>query len=160
MTSTATSVGDPVGSALDTVLDTTVTAVRSSDLLDRLGAAVDLDTAQRLVGGISLGLGAAAVLAPRAVASGFGVDAAANPALTLLTRFIGIRNATMGSGLLQAEDEATVRRALAAGLAVGASDVVAVALAVRSGVLSKKAGAAALLLLGGIAVVGVAGLRD
>lgn len=121
---------------------------------------LDTRTAQTAIGGLSLGLGLAAVAAPRAVASGFGVDAAANPALTLLTRFVGVRNATMGSGLLQAEDEATVRRALAAGLAVGASDVVAVALAVRSGVLSKKAAAAALLLLGGIAVVGVAGLRD
>ncbi len=159
-TSTAVSVGDSVGTALDTVLETTITAVRSSDLLDRLGEAIDLDTAQRTVGGISLGLGLAAVLAPKAVASGFGVSAAANPALTLLTRFIGIRNATMGSGLLQAEDEATVRRALAAGLAVGASDVVAVLLAVRSGVLSKKAAAAALLILGGIAVVGIGGLRD
>ena len=159
MTSTPT-VGETVGTALDSVLDTTVTAVRSSDLLDRLGAAIDLDTAQRTVGGISLGLGLAAVLAPKAVASGFGVSAAANPALTLLTRFVGVRNATMGSSLLQAEDEDTVRRALAAGLAVGASDVVAVALAVRSGVLSKKAAAFALLLLGGIAVVGVASLRD
>jgi hypothetical protein len=156
----STTVGDTVGSALDTVLDSTVTAVRSSDLLDRLGAAIDLDTAQRTVGGISLGLGLAATLAPKAVASAFGVSAAANPALTLLTRFVGVRNATMGSGLLTAEDEATVRRALAAGLAVGASDVVAVALAVRSGVLSKKAAAVALLVLGGIAVVGVAGLRD
>ena len=156
----STTVGDTVGTALDTVLDTTVTAVRSSDLLDRLGAAIDLDTAQRTVGGISLGLGLAATLAPKVVASAFGVSAAANPALTLLTRFVGVRNATMGSGLLAAEDEATVRRALAAGLAVGASDVIAVALAVRSGVLSKKAAAVALLLLGGIAVVGVAGLRD
>jgi hypothetical protein len=156
----STTVGDTVGSALDTVLDSTVTAVRSSDLLDRLGAAIDLDTAQRTVGGISLGLGLAATLAPRAVGSAFGVSAAANPALALLTRFVGVRNATMGSSLLAAEDEATVRRALAAGLAVGASDLVAVGLAVRSGVLSKKAAALALLLLGGIAVVGVAGLRD
>jgi hypothetical protein len=156
----STTVGDSVGNVLDTVLDSTVTAVRSSDLLDTLGAAIDLDTAQRTVGGISLGLGLAAVLAPKAVASGFGVSAAANPALTLLTRFVGVRNATMGSSLLAAEDEDTVRRALVAGLAVGASDVVAVALAVRSGVLSKKAAALALLVLGGIAVVGVAGLRE
>jgi hypothetical protein len=121
---------------------------------------LDTRTAQTTIGSLSLGLGLAAVAAPRAVAAGFGVDAAANPALTLLTRFIGIRNATMGAALLQADTDEGVRRALTSGLAVGASDVLAVAVAAKQGVLKPRAVGIALLLLGGIAAVGVAGLRD
>lgn len=121
---------------------------------------MDTSTAQTAVGSLSLGLGLAAVAAPKAVAAGFGVDADANPALTLLTRFIGIRNATMGASLLQADSDTGVRRGLAAGLAVGASDVLAIAVAAKQGVLKPRAVGVALLLLGGIAAVGVAGLRD
>ena len=126
----------------------------ASDAVDR----IDPEFAHQAVGGLSVALGALAVVAPRSTAALFGVRSL-DPAVPLLVRMVGIRNATAGVRTLQAEGE-QLTDALRAGLVLGAVDVAAVLLAVRRGVLSKKAALAALALLGGIAVLGVAANRD
>jgi hypothetical protein len=122
---------------------------------------VDLDQAQArdAVGWVSVGLGSLAVLAPQTTAGAFGVKGIGD-AGTLLVRMVGTRNALMGLRTLQASGDEQAR-ALQAGLAVGAVDAVALLLAARKGVLSKKAAFAGLLVLGAIAGLGyVAGLED
>ena len=136
--------------------DTTLASLSAaaSDALD----AIDPEFAHQAVGGLSFALGALAVVAPRSTASLFGVRSI-DPALPLLVRMIGVRNATAGLRTLQAEGE-ELTNALRAGLVLGVVDVAAVLLAARKGVLSKKAAAAVLAVLGGIAVLGVAANRD
>lgn len=109
---------------------------------------------------MSVAFGAAATLAPVATARAFGVEAGDRATLALLGRLVGVRNATMGAGLLATGDAAQQRRALQLGLAVGASDVLAVLIAARRGVLAPRAVLLALGTLGGIAAAGVAALRD
>lgn len=119
---------------------------------------VDAEQARNAVGAVSVGLGALAVLAPKATAGAFGV-AAGGPA-TLLVRMIGVRNATMGLRTLQATGEEQ-RLALQAGLAVGAVDAVALLVAAARGHVSRKAAVGGLVVLGAIAALGVAaGLDD
>ena len=121
---------------------------------------VDLDAeqARNAVGAVSVGLGALAVLAPRATAGAFGV-AAGGPAM-LLVRMIGVRNATMGLRTLQATGSEQ-KLALQAGLAVGAVDAAALLLAAARGHVSKKAAFGGIAVLGTIAALGVlAGLDD
>ena len=110
------------------------------------------------MGGLSVALGALAVAAPSRTASAFGVRSL-DGAVPLLVRMVGVRNAVAGVRTLQADD-ADRARALQAGLALGAVDVAAVLLAARRGALSKKAAAGALVVLAGIAVLGVAASRD
>ena len=119
---------------------------------------IDPDVAHQAVGKVSVALGALAVVAPRRTAALFGVRSV-DPALPLLVRMIGIRNATAGAATLRAEGD-DLSRALQAGLVLGVVDVAALLLAARKGVLTKKAAARALLVLGGIAVLGLAARRD
>ena len=118
---------------------------------------VDPDTAASLVGGVSVALGTLAVVAPARTASAFGLRSS-SPAVALLVRMVGVRNALAGVRTLQA-DEGDRAKALQAGLALGVVDATAVLLAARSGAMSRKAAAGALLLLAGIAALGVAAGR-
>ena len=114
---------------------------------------LDKEQARNAVGTLSVALGATAVLAPRLTARGFGVRAEGG-ALPLLVRMVGVRNAVMGAHTLQATGGAQAQ-AVQAGLAVGAVDALAVLLAARKGVMSKKAALGVLAVLGGIAALGV-----
>ncbi|MBW3639207.1 MAG: hypothetical protein KY451_05080 [Actinobacteria bacterium] len=125
-----------------------------SSLTDRIHP----DDVAASVGGLSLALGGLAVVAPRRTASMFGLRAG-GPAVPLLVRMVGVRNAMAGVRTLQADDSDR-GRALQAGLVLGAVDATAVLLAARQGVLSKRAAAGALTLLAAIAVLGVAAGRD
>lgn len=120
---------------------------------------LDRDQARSLVGGLSVALGSAAVLLPSTTAGALGIKSRGG-ALPLLVRMIGVRNVVMGLRTLQAEDEGDRDRALAAGLSVGVVDTVAVLAAARSGVLGKRAAASVLLLLGALAVAGIAAGQD
>lgn len=120
------------------------------------------EQARNAVGALSVALGALAIVAPRRTAKVFGVKGSAAPSLDvipLLVRMIGMRNATMGFRTLQSEGDEQVR-ALKAGLAVGVVDSVAVLAAWKSGALSRRAAFGALVLLAGIAALGVAAGRD
>ena len=125
-----------------------------SSLTDR----IDPNVAAASVGGLSVALGALAVVAPQQTASVFGLRTG-GPAVPLLVRMVGVRNAMGGVRTLQA-DESDRGRALQAGLVLGAVDASAVVLASRQGVLSKRAAAGALALLAAIAVLGVAAGRN
>lgn len=119
---------------------------------------LDPAAARDAVGGLSVALGALAVVAPNRTAALFGVRQRSG-AVPLLVRMIGVRNAVAGVRTLQADDVDRAR-ALQAGLLLGAVDVTAVLLAARKGVLSKKAAAGVLVLLAGIAALGVAASRE
>ena len=130
----------------------------TSSALSSLTDHLDADVAGKTVGGLSVALGTLAVVAPRRTASAFGLRAG-SPAVPLLVRMVGVRNAVAGVRTLQA-DEADRARALQAGLVLGAVDAAAVLLAARRGALSTRAAAGALVLLGAIAVLGVAAARE
>jgi hypothetical protein len=133
----------------------------TTSALSSLTAALDdLDPAdaQSVVGGLSLGLGALAVVAPSRTAALFGVRQRSGP-VPLLVRMIGVRNAVAGLRTLQA-DEGDRTRALQAGLALGVVDATAVLLAARKGVLSKRAAAGILVVLAGIAALGAVASRE
>lgn len=130
----------------------------TSTALTSLTGRLDPDTATNVVGGVSVALGTLAVLAPARTASAFGVRTG-SPAVPLLVRMIGVRNALAGVRTLQA-DESDRGKALQAGLALGAVDTAAVLLAVRRGALSRRAAAGALLLLATLAALGVAAARE
>ena len=133
----------------------------TSSALSSLTAVVDeLDpeTARQAVGGVSVGLGALAVVAPGRTAALFGLRQRSGP-VPLLVRMVGVRNAVAGLRTLQA-DEADRTRALQAGLALGAVDATAVLLAARKGVLSKRAAAGVLVLLAALAALGIVASRD
>ncbi len=119
---------------------------------------IEPDVVAAGVGGLSVALGALAVVAPRRTASMFGLSAG-GPAVPLLMRMVGVRNAMAGVRTLQAGDSDR-GRALQAGLVLGTVDATAVLLAARQGVLSKRAAAGALALLAAIAVLGVAAGQD
>lgn len=106
------------------------------------------------VGTTSLALGATAWLAPTAVARAFGVDPAANAALALLVRFVGVRNATMGAALLLADGDEEAARGIALGLVVGGFDALAATAAVRAGHLPPRSAVLAFGVIGAIAALG------
>lgn len=133
----------------------TSTSLTLSDAVDR----IDPETALQTVGALSVALGALAVVAPARTAGAFGLSSPGG-ALPLLVRMVGVRNAVGGLRTLQAADGPDRAKALQSGLVLGAVDATAVLLAARAGALSKKAAAGALLVLGGIAVLGVAAGRD
>ena len=133
----------------------TDTAIESlSDVIDQ----IDPDFAHSAVSWLSIGLGSLAVVAPRRTATLFGVRSL-DTAVPLLVRMVGVRNALAGVRTLQAEDD-DLRRALSAGLVLGAVDATAVLLAARRGAMSKGSALGALAVLAGIAVLGVAASRD
>jgi hypothetical protein len=119
---------------------------------------IDPAFAHQAVGWVSVGLGGLALVAPKRTAGLFGVTSA-DAAVPLLVRMIGVRNGLAGLNTLQSCDD-DLKRALQAGLALGVVDAAAVLLAARRGVMSKGSAVAALLVLGGIAVLGVAASRD
>jgi hypothetical protein len=115
---------------------------------------LEADQARNAVGAVSAALGALAVVAPLRTAAAFGVrDRTAAGAL--LVRMIGVRNATMGLRTLQATG-AEQRAAVQAGLVVGVVDSAALLVAARRGVVSRRAAAVGLLVLGLIAGAGYA----
>lgn len=118
---------------------------------------LDAEQARNAVGAVSAVLGGLAVLAPQTTAGLFGVTpTGAGP---LLVRMVGVRNATMGLRTLQATGD-DQRRAVTAGLAVGAVDAAALLLAARKGLVSRKAAFGGLLVLGAIAALGYAATLD
>jgi hypothetical protein len=125
-----------------------------SDAIDQ----IDPDFAHQALSWISIGLGGLAVVAPARTAALFGVKSV-DTAVPLLVRMIGVRNALAGVRTMQAEGD-DLRRALSAGLVLGAVDATAVVLAARRGAMTKGSALGALLVLGGIAVLGVAASRD
>ena len=130
----------------------------TSSALSPLTGRVSPETATQAVGGLSLALGALAVVAPTRTASTFGVRSL-DSAVPLLVRMVGVRNAVAGLRTLQAgpDDRA---KAVQAGLVLGAVDVAAVLLAAKKGALSKKAAVGALAVLAGIAALGLAAAED
>ena len=70
------------------------------------------------------------------------------------------RALVVGTTLLMDRLDDDLRRALSAGLVLGAVDATAVILAARRGAMSKGSALGALLVLGGIAALGVAASRD
>lgn len=130
----------------------------TSAALTSLSCSLDPDTATSVVGGLSVALGALAVVAPARTASAFGLRSG-SPVVPLLVRMVGVRNAVAGVRTLQA-DASDRPKALQAGLVLGVVDVTAVLLATRRGALSKKAAAGALAMLAAIALLGVAASRD
>jgi hypothetical protein len=125
-----------------------------TDVIERIDPAF----AHQAVSWISIGLGGLGVVAPRRAAGLFGVTSA-DDALPLLVRMVGVRNALAGLRTLQARDD-DLRRALQAGLVLGAVDATAVVLAAKRGAMTKGSAVATLLVLGGIAVLGVAASRE
>lgn len=115
---------------------------------------LDAEQARNALGAVSAGLGSLAVLAPQTTARMFGVRDTGGSG-SLLVRMIGVRNATMGLRALQATGE-DQRRAVQAGFLVGAVDGLAVLLAARKGVITKRAALGVLVVLGSIAALGVA----
>ena len=118
---------------------------------------LDRDTARNAVGAVSVALGAAAVLAPRTTAAGFGVPA--DGALPLLVRMFGVRNAVMGLRTLEATGDEQAK-AVQAGFVVGAVDVVAVLAAWRAGLITRRAALGTIVVLGAIAGLGVVAAQD
>ena len=125
-----------------------------SDAIDQ----IDPEFAHQALSWVSIGLGGLAVVAPRRTAALFGVKSA-DTAVPLLVRMVGVRNALAGLRTLQSQDD-DLRRALSAWLVLGAVDATAVVLAARRGAMTKSSALGVLLVLGGIAVLGVAASRD
>jgi len=130
----------------------------TSSALSPLTDRIDSDVAASAVGGLSVALGALAVVAPSKTAAAFGVRSL-DGSVPLLVRMTGVRNAVGGIRALQA-DSCDRPRALQAGLALGAVDAAAVLLAARRGAVTKKAAAGALVVLASIALLGVAAARE
>ncbi|CAN5206321.1 hypothetical protein BH24ACT10_BH24ACT10_05250 [soil metagenome] len=130
----------------------------TSSALSPLTDRIDPDTAASAVGGLSVALGALAVLAPSRTAAAFGVRSL-DGSVPLLVRMVGVRNAVGGIRTLQA-DSSDRPKALQAGLALGAVDAAALLLAARRGAITKKAAAGVLVVLAGIALLGVAAAQD
>lgn len=130
----------------------------TSSALSPVSDRIDAETAATAVGGLSVALGALAVVAPSTTAAAFGVRSI-DTAVPMLVRMVGVRNAVAGLRTLQA-DSSDRPKALQAGLALGAVDAAAVLLAARKGALSKRATVGALVVLAGIAVLGVVAADD
>lgn len=120
---------------------------------------IDREQARNGVGGLSVGLGALAVLAPVRTASLLGVKGTASGAGPLLVRMIGVRNAVMGLRTLQASGD-DQKAAIQAGFVVGAVDAAAVLVAAATGRITKKAAVGILVVLGAIAAGGVLAAAD
>jgi hypothetical protein len=96
-----------------------------------------LQTFVRAVGWTSLGLAAVAAVRPRALAAAAGVQTPDDPALPLLVRLCGARQAVVGLALLT-RSPVDVGRSAGLFLPLTAADLVAVVAAHREGVVARR----------------------
>lgn len=97
-------------------------------------------TAQLVAGRILVGGGT--LVAPRLLGRAFGIDPAANPAVSYVGRLFGVRAVLMAVQLATVP-RAQRRRLVGLHVAVDAVDAAAAVAATRSGALSRRAGAMA-----------------
>ena len=101
--------------------------------------------APRMLGGIRLFNGAAALLAPGSVARRLGVDTDANPAPVYPLRMFGVRTVVLGAELLLPQEEDDRLQAMRTGILIHASDTLAAGL---GGIRGHLPGRTAVLLTG------------
>src|SRR4051812_10291035 len=105
--------------------------------------------APRILGGIRLVNGAAALLTPGLVARRLGVDPDANPAPIYPLRMFGVRTVVIGVDLLMPTENDKRLRAMQTGIVIHASDTLAAALGGLRGQLAPPTSA----ILTGISAV-------
>jgi hypothetical protein len=108
--------------------------------------------APRILGGIRLFNGAAALLVPGTVARRLGVDPNANPAPIYPLRMFGVRTVVLGAELLLPQEEADRTLAMRTGIVIHASDTLAAGLGGLRGQLPPPTAA----LLTGVSAVNTA----
>jgi hypothetical protein len=108
--------------------------------------------APRMLGGIRLFNGAAALLVPRSVARRLGVDPDANPAPVYPLRMFGVRTVVLGAELLLPQKQDDRMRAMRIGILIHASDTLAAGLGGIRGQLPRRTAA----LLTGVSAVNTA----
>jgi len=100
------------------------------------------DSARVVLGLIRLVNGTGSLLAPEPFGRRLGIEPAANPAASYVTRLFGVRTMLIGYDLLR-RDEETRRRALRVAPLIHVSDTVAAVVAGASGRIPRKAAVAA-----------------
>ena len=108
--------------------------------------------APRILGGIRLFNGAAALLVPGTVARRLGVDPDANPAPIYPLRMFGVRTVVIGAELLLPQEEEERTLAMRTGILIHASDTLAAGLGGLRGQLPPPTAA----LLTGVSAVNTA----
>jgi hypothetical protein len=108
--------------------------------------------APRMLGGIRLFNGAAALMAPGSVARRLGVDPHANPAPVYPLRMFGVRTVVLGAELLLPLKQDDRMRAMRIGILIHASDTLAAGLGGIRGQLPRRTAA----LLTGVSAVNTA----
>ena len=108
--------------------------------------------APRILGGIRLFNGAAALLVPGTVARRLGVDPNANPAPLYPLRMFGVRTVVIGAELLLPQEEEERTLAMRTGILIHASDTLAAGLGGLRGQLPPPTAA----LLTGVSAVNTA----
>jgi hypothetical protein len=108
--------------------------------------------APRILGGIRLFNGAAALLVPGTVARRLGVDPDANPAPLYPLRMFGVRTVVIGAELLLPQEEEERTLAMRTGILIHASDTLAAGLGGLRGQLPPPTAA----LLTGVSAVNTA----
>lgn len=108
--------------------------------------------APRMLGGIRLFNGAAALLAPGSVARRLGVDPDANPAPVYPLRMFGVRTVVLGAELLLPLKQDHRVRAMRVGIVIHASDTLAAGLGGIRGQLPRRTAA----LLTGVSALNTA----
>jgi hypothetical protein len=108
--------------------------------------------APRILGGIRLFNGAAALLVPGSVARRLGVDPDANPAPIYPLRMFGVRTVVIGLGLLLPAENDERLQAMRIGILIHASDTLAAGLGGLRGQLAPRTSA----MLTGISAVNTA----
>jgi hypothetical protein len=106
----------------------------------------------RMLGGIRLLNGAAALMAPGSVARRLGVDPDANPAPVYPLRMFGVRTVVLGAELLLPLKQDDRMRAMRIGILIHASDTLAAGLGGIRGQLPRRTAA----LLTGVSAVNTA----
>ena len=108
--------------------------------------------APRILGGIRLFNGAAALLVPGSVARRLGVDPDANPAPIYPLRMFGVRTVVIGAELLLPQEEEERLLAMRTGILIHASDTLAAGLGGLRGQLPPPTAA----LLTGVSAINTA----
>jgi hypothetical protein len=114
------------------------------------------------VTGLSLGriaVGVVSVASPATAARLFGLDAAANPSLPVMTRLFGVREIAIGAATLTARG-AVRRRLVLAGMAVDGGDAAASVVSVGNQEIGKAPGGVLTAVALGAVGAGFAGLRQ